>query len=143
MHYDRSRGSPDRHATYIVATFWAGASVNGGRVAAYRFGRVLRYQRADLDRFIEGSRERVGDLEYLVPPPARGVDGDEVLGAGDASARPGGHPSAFHAAGTASRRYHFQNSRRLPSLASGSPTSPPAAAIAARKLASQSSESTS
>lgn len=29
--------------------------VNGGKVAAYRFGRVLRYKRADLDRFIEGS----------------------------------------------------------------------------------------
>ncbi len=34
--------------------------VNGGKVAAYRFRRVFRYKRADLDRFIERSRLRLG-----------------------------------------------------------------------------------
>ena len=34
---------------------------------AYKFGRVIRLQEADVDRFIESSRIAPGSLEHLYP----------------------------------------------------------------------------
>jgi excisionase family DNA binding protein len=41
--------------------------INDGRVAAYKIGRVIRLQRADLDGFIEANRIAPGSLEHLTP----------------------------------------------------------------------------
>ncbi len=41
--------------------------IDEGEVAAYRFGRVIRLQEADVDRFIEASRIAPGTLEHLYP----------------------------------------------------------------------------
>lgn len=36
--------------------------VNDGLVPAYRFGRVFRYKRSDLNEFIEAARVRPGEI---------------------------------------------------------------------------------
>lgn len=41
--------------------------INDGRVAAFKFGRVIRLRRADLDAFIEANRIAPGSLEHLTP----------------------------------------------------------------------------
>lgn len=41
--------------------------INDGRIAAYKIGRVIRLQRADLDAFIEANRIAPGSLEHLTP----------------------------------------------------------------------------
>lgn len=41
--------------------------IDEGDVVAYRFGRVIRLQEADVDRFIEASRIAPGTLEHLYP----------------------------------------------------------------------------
>ena len=41
--------------------------INDGAVAAYKMGRVIRLQRADLDAFIEANRIAPGSLEHLTP----------------------------------------------------------------------------
>ncbi len=46
---------------------------------AYKFGRVIRIQEADVERFIEASRIAPGSLEHLYP---------EVKGATDAPTSP-------------------------------------------------------
>ena len=45
--------------------------IDEGDLAAYRFGRVIRLQRADVDRFIEASRIAPGSLEHLYPDMRR------------------------------------------------------------------------
>lgn len=40
----------------------------GGR-AAYKFGRVIRLEREDVDRFVEGRRIAAGALEHPYPGP--------------------------------------------------------------------------
>jgi excisionase family DNA binding protein len=42
--------------------------INSGEVRAYRFGRVIRLQRRDLDAFIASSEIRPGDLDHLDRP---------------------------------------------------------------------------
>lgn len=44
--------------------------VDQGELPAYRMGRVIRLQAADVDAFIEGSRIRPGTLEHLYPDTA-------------------------------------------------------------------------
>ena len=44
--------------------------IDEGQLAAYRFGRVIRLQQADVDDFIERSRIQPGALEHLYPEVA-------------------------------------------------------------------------
>ncbi len=39
--------------------------INEGEIPAYRFGRVIRIRRSDLDDFLERSRVQPGDLAHL------------------------------------------------------------------------------
>jgi excisionase family DNA binding protein len=41
--------------------------IDEGDLVAYKFGRVIRIQEADLDRFIEASRISPGSLDHLYP----------------------------------------------------------------------------
>ena len=41
--------------------------IDQGELAAYRFGRVIRIKRADVDAFIESARIEPGSLEHLYP----------------------------------------------------------------------------
>ena len=40
-----------------------------GRIPAYKFGRVIRLQEADVHAFIEASRIAPGSLQHLYPEP--------------------------------------------------------------------------
>lgn len=53
--------------------------IDEGDLVAYKFGRVIRIQEADVEKFIEASRISPGSLEHLYP---------EVKGNGRA-----GHPA--------------------------------------------------
>jgi excisionase family DNA binding protein len=44
--------------------------IDEGQLPAYRFGRVIRLQRQDVDAFIERSRIQPGTLEHLYPDAA-------------------------------------------------------------------------
>jgi excisionase family DNA binding protein len=44
--------------------------IDEGQLAAYRFGRVIRLQRRDVDDFIGRSRIQPGSLEHLYPEVA-------------------------------------------------------------------------
>lgn len=49
--------------------------IDQGAVPAYRFGRVIRLRRSEVEAFIEASRVEPGDLRHLYPgeedePPA-------------------------------------------------------------------------
>ena len=41
--------------------------INNGELAAYRFGRVIRVKRVDVEAFIEASRIEPGTLDHLSP----------------------------------------------------------------------------
>lgn len=41
--------------------------INQGDLPGYRFGRVIRVKRADIDAFIEASRIEPGTLDHLTP----------------------------------------------------------------------------
>ena len=41
--------------------------IDEGDLVAYKFGRVIRIQETDVDRFIEASRISPGSLEHLYP----------------------------------------------------------------------------
>ena len=41
--------------------------IDEGQLAAYKFGRVIRLQEADVDGFIDASRIEPGSLEHLYP----------------------------------------------------------------------------
>jgi excisionase family DNA binding protein len=43
--------------------------IDEGDLPAYKFGRVIRLQRAEIEEFIAGSRIRPGSLEHLYPEP--------------------------------------------------------------------------
>ena len=45
--------------------------IDEGDVPAYKFGRVIRLRKEELDRFIDGARISPGTLEHLYPEPAR------------------------------------------------------------------------
>ena len=44
--------------------------IDEGQLPAYRFGRVIRLQQAEVDAFIERSRIEPGTLEHLYPDSA-------------------------------------------------------------------------
>lgn len=39
--------------------------IDGGQIAAYKFGRVIRMKQPDIDDYIERARISPGDLEHL------------------------------------------------------------------------------
>lgn len=41
--------------------------IDGGQLPAYRFGRVIRLQEAEVDRFIETCKIEPGTLDHLYP----------------------------------------------------------------------------
>ncbi len=43
--------------------------IDEGQLPAYRFGRVIRLQRSEVDDFIRRSRIEPGTLEHLYPEP--------------------------------------------------------------------------
>ncbi len=45
--------------------------IDDGQITAYKFGRVIRLQRRDVDAFIERSRIQPGELDHLYPEPQR------------------------------------------------------------------------
>ena len=42
--------------------------IDSGALPAYKFGRVIRIRRADVDVFIERVRVKPGELRHLYPP---------------------------------------------------------------------------
>lgn len=48
--------------------------IDQGELPAYRFGRVIRIKRADVDAFIEGARIEPGSLEHLYPDSGAKVE---------------------------------------------------------------------
>lgn len=42
--------------------------IDGGELAAYKFGRVIRLKESDVEQYIESCRIAPGDLEHLLPP---------------------------------------------------------------------------
>jgi excisionase family DNA binding protein len=48
--------------------------IDEGDLVAYKFGRVIRIQESDVDRFIEASRITPGSLEHLYPE-VKGTNG--------------------------------------------------------------------
>ncbi|MGH9109518.1 MAG: helix-turn-helix domain-containing protein [Acidimicrobiales bacterium] len=66
--------------------------IDGGELAAYKFGRVIRLKEEDVERYIEECRIAPGDLEHLLPArrtvpdatdrPAAGDDAPSVPGQG-------------------------------------------------------------
>lgn len=58
--------------------------IDQGELDAYRFGRVIRVKRTDIDAFIEKSRIEPGTLEHLYPEAvAKGADAGEGSESGD------------------------------------------------------------
>ena len=45
--------------------------IDEGDLVAYKFGRVIRLQASDVDKFIESSRIVPGTLEHLHPEPVK------------------------------------------------------------------------
>lgn len=52
--------------------------IDEGQLPAYRFGRVIRLQQAEVDAFIDRSRIQPGTLDHLYPEPA-GAAADGLL----------------------------------------------------------------
>lgn len=50
--------------------------IDQGELPAYRFGRVIRVKRTDVDAFIEQSRIEPGTLEHLYPETGAKADAD-------------------------------------------------------------------
>ena len=47
--------------------------IDEGELPAYKFGRVIRLQQAEVDAFIEASRISPGSLEHLYPESKREI----------------------------------------------------------------------
>lgn len=50
--------------------------IDEGQLPAYRFGRVIRLQRTEVDAFIQASRIQPGTLEHLYPDVVGSSDRD-------------------------------------------------------------------
>jgi excisionase family DNA binding protein len=50
--------------------------IDEGQLPAYRFGRVIRVKRADVDGFVDSARIKPGELAHLYPAVADGVPAD-------------------------------------------------------------------
>lgn len=64
--------------------------IDEGDLVAYKFGRVIRIQEADVEKFIEASRISPGSLEHLYPEVKGNGRDPDVKGNGRAVARAGG-----------------------------------------------------
>jgi excisionase family DNA binding protein len=62
--------------------------IDEGDLVAYKFGRVIRIQEPDLDRFIEASRIAPGSLEHLYPE-VKGANGRSEFAGGSVPAARG------------------------------------------------------
>ncbi len=60
--------------------------IGAGDLTAYKFRRVLRIKRSDLEDYMERSRVKPGDLAHLYPQGATEPDEDQVPFAGVRSA---------------------------------------------------------
>ncbi|MCU1460388.1 MAG: DNA-binding protein [Acidimicrobiales bacterium] len=45
--------------------------IDEGAIPAYKFGRVIRLQEAEVDSFIDAARVQPGSLEHLYPEPKK------------------------------------------------------------------------
>lgn len=54
--------------------------IDEGKLPAYKFGRVIRLKRAEVDAFIEASRIKPGTLKHLYPDAADAGDAAPVDG---------------------------------------------------------------
>jgi excisionase family DNA binding protein len=54
--------------------------IDGGELAAYRFGRVIRLKANEVDDFIEKCRIEPGSLEHLYPEPNSPTSESEARG---------------------------------------------------------------
>ena len=54
--------------------------INAGDLAGYRFGRVIRVKRVDVEAFIEASRIEPGTLDHLSPDSPSTVTEDAESG---------------------------------------------------------------
>ncbi len=52
--------------------------INQGDLPAYRFGRVIRVKRVDVDAFVEASRIEPGTLDHLSPDSASNDSADDT-----------------------------------------------------------------
>jgi excisionase family DNA binding protein len=52
--------------------------IDEGQLPAYKMGRVIRLQSAELDAFIERMRIQPGSLEHLYPEPRSSANGEET-----------------------------------------------------------------
>ena len=52
--------------------------IDEGAIPAYKFGRVIRLQQAEVDNFIEAARVQPGSLEHLYPEPKRDASHTEA-----------------------------------------------------------------
>ena len=52
--------------------------INQGDLAAYRFGRVIRVKRVDVEAFIEASRIEPGTLDHLSPDSSSSDVGEDA-----------------------------------------------------------------
>jgi excisionase family DNA binding protein len=59
--------------------------IDSGQLPAYRFGRVIRLQRHQIDGFIESVRIQPGTLQHLCSDATDIIDGDTADHAGDDS----------------------------------------------------------
>jgi excisionase family DNA binding protein len=64
--------------------------IDEGDLVAYKFGRVIRIQESDVEKFIEASRISPGSLEHLYPEVKGNGRDPDVRGNGRAVARAGG-----------------------------------------------------
>lgn len=55
--------------------------INQGDLPAYRFGRVIRVKRVDIDAFIDANRIEPGSLDHLSPDSAP-ADTEDTVDAG-------------------------------------------------------------
>jgi len=50
--------------------------IDGDDLPAYRFGRVIRLKKSDVDAYIDSCRIEPGSLEHLYPEPGPHADGE-------------------------------------------------------------------
>ncbi len=55
--------------------------IDQGDLPAYRFGRVIRVKRVDIDAFIDASRIEPGTLEHLYPDTSGDKKADDEIDA--------------------------------------------------------------
>ena len=70
-----STGEAARRLGVTVRTLYR--LIDESELPAYKFGRVIRLKRGEVDAFIDGSRIRPGTLEHLYPEARRDASSTE------------------------------------------------------------------